>query len=97
MPRRPQLAVVPFNYPTDRAYEDLRERDASRPAVWIQRAGHRLAPTKHFLAADERARALDPCRRVEGSCALGTRMFILILVPRAHDLKPRMTKVQKRK
>ena len=57
MPRRPQLAVVPFNYPTDRAYEDLRERDASRPAVWIQRAGHRLAPTKHFLAADERGNA----------------------------------------
>ena len=44
MPRRPQLAVVPFNYPTDRAYEDLRERDASRSAVWIQRACHRLAP-----------------------------------------------------
>ena len=44
MPRRPQLAVVPFNYPTDRAYEDLRERDASRPAVWIQRSCHRLAP-----------------------------------------------------
>ena len=57
MPRRPQLAVVPFNYPTDRVYEDLRERDASRPAVWIQRAGHRLAPTKHFLAADERGNA----------------------------------------